>query len=527
MACNLSDSQIAEAYSQVLSNDGIDWMVIGYGSTRDRLSLYASGDGGVTEMALHVPDEVVFCFISFEGSRVLVTHVAEKISGVQRARGLAHQKEVAGFFNHHDVTVNTAKPSELTPTMLRDKTRHLAIKKTGSLGRSNSVQPNKLKHSVWHQRSQGSSRASSPSETSFNGDSADRDLKGIPEVDTRVEFESPTPDTQTEIIQTEDTHQLAPVVEEDNSTPAEAPRNLDPAAPDNATDDTDVTRVRHSQTKSVEIVAAPEVPLQAPLQAPPTPRSFNDAHNDQFPPTEPLVSQAVLRSPTNDEFLQTDSPVIVNFEGSEISPTMADNYVQMDSPPMVPNDKRVSMISNPGTDTFSTAARKPSNAAQRYNSMRERQKSVNHSNRSSVYNGTVQTPSPPEVAVMLDQVKAHRKDVAELAVSAGVMGDKYFKCLRGYTSIQEPAKSFWKRRYFAVADNTLFMYTNECSRTPSDYLPMDNISSPPRDAEDEVLMPHSVAVNFGDGEYYLYFDTASMRQAFEGEVHKAIGAVGP
>ncbi|KAJ1785704.1 hypothetical protein LPJ62_004113 [Coemansia sp. RSA 2167] len=79
MACNLSDSQIAEAYSQVLSNDGIDWMVIGYGSTRDRLSLYASGDGGVTEMALHVPDEVVFCFISFEGSRVLVTHVAEKI----------------------------------------------------------------------------------------------------------------------------------------------------------------------------------------------------------------------------------------------------------------------------------------------------------------------------------------------------------------------------------------------------------------------------------------------------------------
>ncbi|KAJ2716272.1 hypothetical protein H4R19_000736 [Coemansia spiralis] len=110
-------------------------MVIGYGSTRDRLSLYASGDGSVAEMALQVPDEVAFCFVLFEGSRVLVTHVSEKIRYVGHcsycrcySRGLAHQKEVAEFFSHHDVTVNTSKPSELTPTMLRDKTRHLAIK---------------------------------------------------------------------------------------------------------------------------------------------------------------------------------------------------------------------------------------------------------------------------------------------------------------------------------------------------------------------------------------------------------------
>ncbi|KAJ2633538.1 hypothetical protein H4R22_000366 [Coemansia sp. RSA 1290] len=82
MACNLSDPEIAATYNRILSGDGVDWMVIGYGSTRDRLSLYASGDGGVTEMALKVPEEVVFCFIVFEGSRVLVTHVAEKIRQV-------------------------------------------------------------------------------------------------------------------------------------------------------------------------------------------------------------------------------------------------------------------------------------------------------------------------------------------------------------------------------------------------------------------------------------------------------------
>ncbi|KAJ2162279.1 hypothetical protein GGF46_000770 [Coemansia sp. RSA 552] len=79
MTCNLDDPQISDAYSRILRSDGTDWMVIGYGDTRDRLSLYASGDGGVAEMALKVPDEVAFCFIAFEGTRVLVSHVSEKI----------------------------------------------------------------------------------------------------------------------------------------------------------------------------------------------------------------------------------------------------------------------------------------------------------------------------------------------------------------------------------------------------------------------------------------------------------------
>ncbi|KAJ2367047.1 hypothetical protein H4S01_002373 [Coemansia sp. RSA 2610] len=366
--------------------------------------------------------------------------------------------------------------------------RHLFSRVAGSLGRSDSVQPNKLKNSVWHQRSQGSSRASSPSSTSLNDDTPD--LKGAPEVTAKVEVEVevPTPDTQTE-----DTQHRLPAADADN-----------------------ITRVKHSHAKPAEPMSAPE----APLQAPPTPRSFNDAPNE---PAPAAASQSAVRSPTSDEFMQTDSPVIVSFERSEISPAIADNYVQMDSPVVQETDRRASMVSSPASTAAPTAPAAPSNAAQRYGSMRERQKSINRSNRNSV-NSMVLSPSQPEVALMLDQVKAHRKDVAELAFSSGVMGDKYFECLRGYTSIQEPAKSFWKRRYFAIADKVLFMYTNECSRTPSDYLPMDSIVAMPRDAEDEVLMPHSVAVDFGDGEYYLYFDSASVRQAFEGEVQKAISA---
>ncbi|KAJ2024023.1 hypothetical protein H4S03_009201, partial [Coemansia sp. S3946] len=54
-------------------------IIIGYGTTRDTLLLYSSGNNGVTQMSANVPDEVVFGYIMFEGSGVLVTHVSHKI----------------------------------------------------------------------------------------------------------------------------------------------------------------------------------------------------------------------------------------------------------------------------------------------------------------------------------------------------------------------------------------------------------------------------------------------------------------
>ncbi|KAJ2082825.1 hypothetical protein H4R24_001283 [Coemansia sp. RSA 988] len=562
MACDLSDPKIAEVYHHILSNDDIDWMIIGYGSTRDCLSLYASGSGGVGEMALKVPNEIVFCFVAFEGSRVLITHVSEKISNMYYsekceqfaydwivqygisadstsgtltsvARGLAHQNEIAEFFSHHDVTVNTTKPSELTSTMLRDKTRHLAIKsvplRAGSLRRSDTAQPSKLKHSVWHQRSQGSSRASSPSATSFSGDTAGlMDLKGVPEVSTWVEVEAETAsEAQTETTQSVPVDATAPALGEDKGTrvgdiPTVALQNLDLAAPNNAVEECGATRFKGNSTQNMEAQGTSQ--QDAPLQAPPTPKSFTD-----MPVSAPAVASRVARSPTTArEFEQTDSPIFSHFDydvqRAEISPAVAENYVQMDSPTAPISDNRhTSILSSPGAGGSPSPTIVQNNTAQRHESVRLRQKSMNRRRRTSILSATL-SPSQPEVAMMLEQVNEHRKDVAELAMNTGILGDKFFKCLRGYTNIQEPEKAFWKRRYFAIADNTLFMYTNECSRTPSDCLPIDTVVSTPRDAEDEVLMPNSIAIDFGDGEYYMYFDTLTMRQAFESEVQKAISA---
>lgn len=54
-------------------------MIIGYGKTRSTLALYSAGGGGVAEMSYRLPDEVVYGFIIFEGSRFLITHVSNKI----------------------------------------------------------------------------------------------------------------------------------------------------------------------------------------------------------------------------------------------------------------------------------------------------------------------------------------------------------------------------------------------------------------------------------------------------------------
>ncbi|PIA18712.1 hypothetical protein COEREDRAFT_85166 [Coemansia reversa NRRL 1564] len=122
--------------------------------------------------------------------------------------------------------------------------RNLLSKVAGSLGRSDNSHPSKLKHSVWHQRSQGSSRASSPSAASFSGDTAaPMELKGVPEVSTRIEVEAENASqTQTETIQSAHIDPTAPTLGGDKGIyvgdiSAGAPRNLDPAAPNNTTDE--------------------------------------------------------------------------------------------------------------------------------------------------------------------------------------------------------------------------------------------------------------------------------------------------
>ncbi|KAJ1723798.1 hypothetical protein LPJ53_001867 [Coemansia erecta] len=556
MACDLSDPKIAEAYQEILGRNSNDWMIVGYGATRDTLSLYSAGCGGVSKMALSVPEEVIFGFLTFEGSNVLVTHVSEKI------RGLAHQKTVADFFDRHDVTVNTTRPSELTPIMLRGKTKHLAIKSvvpmnTSSLGRSDSVQPSKVRSTVWHQNSQTSSRASSSSTTSFVGSTVSE--PGIAGTAPRTELLSV--DGITEVNSRDGTSEQdaasADVVErdvQDSSETEQHPSNRGATSTALATDD-EAARPRTSSSNYAHS-KAPKID-DLPLDTPPTPKSFNemvimpsgssmsevDEFADHIPLSRLTAANAAIAASGPSPYANpiVDSPTLSEsassrYSFSQLSPTSIDAILAPVSTSDHPfrattSSSRTSQDpANYPTNLMSSAASTSAYSAsgyQRYSSGRQIDRPLTSTsgarkNRASVISVLLSAPVSAEVARALEEVTKHRKTAADLAVTSGIMGTKYFECLRGYTSIQEPTNSYWKRRYFVVADGTLFLYTNECSRVPTDYWPLKTVVRPPRPADEDVLMPHAVAVDFGSGEHFLFFDSAAIRQSFESEVAQAM-----
>ncbi|KAJ1840711.1 hypothetical protein LPJ73_006345 [Coemansia sp. RSA 2703] len=293
------------------------------------------------------------------------------------------------------------------------------------------------------------------------------------------------------------------------------------------------------------------------LDTPPTPKSFNEmvvmpsssnvSEADEFADHIPLsrLTAANAAIAVSDSSPHTN-PVVNSpnlsdaassrYSFSQLSPTSIDTILA----PVSTSDQvnrattsssRVSQDpANYPLNIMSSAAYTSAYSAsgyQRYSSARQIDRpltstSTARKNRTSVISVLLSAPVSADVARALEEVGKHRKTAAELAESSGIMGSKYFECLRGYTSIQEPTNAYWKRRYFVIADGTLFLYTNECSRVPTDYWPLKTVVRAPRQADEDVLMPHAVAVDFGSGEHFLFFDSSAIRKSFENEVIQAM-----
>ncbi|KAJ1894414.1 hypothetical protein LPJ66_005201 [Kickxella alabastrina] len=496
-------------------------MIIGYGKTRDVLSLYSVGDGGVVEMALCVPDEIVFGFLVFERTNVLVTHVSEKIS------------TVAEFLNRHDITINTTKPTELTPVLLRSKASHLVKKSvpmvTRSLGRSDSIQQHqqqsKVRSTIWHRHSMSMSHAPSSSVTSLANSprSPGSPASEADTDDTPLKLKPPAMDSVTEEGSQPNPGEQVAVSVVSSVTGLDALNNEDAFA-------------RSRNTASTSPCKAAEPTYELPLGMPPTPKSLNGGLSDiqeydhlnrssRYSYNVLIANEsAMLTEIVIPHYSESERSLASDAMISPISPIAPSTYVGSGSM----CSKRSGAFSDSGmSPTAGTASlARPTYHRYSLNYSPERQSTSISSKRKSrvcIASSFKKTPAP-EVAQLMEEVSEHRRNTAELAQSSGLMGDKFFRCLRGYTSIQEPSNSFWKRRYFVIADETLFMYTNECSRTPTDFWPLSSIVRAPRNAEDDVLMAHSLAMDFGAGEHFLYFDNAQMRQAFEGEVLTSISA---
>ncbi|KAI1310198.1 hypothetical protein EDD11_003906 [Mortierella claussenii] len=121
MSCDLTDPAILEAYNDIISGTPTNWLILGYHDTRDKISLYSKGTGGLEELTANLKEEVLYGFVRIEDRFALLAYVSEQVSGLRRARALVHGKAVGALFKASNVQINTSTLAELTEERVRTR----------------------------------------------------------------------------------------------------------------------------------------------------------------------------------------------------------------------------------------------------------------------------------------------------------------------------------------------------------------------------------------------------------------------
>ncbi|KAF9099412.1 hypothetical protein BGX29_006437 [Mortierella sp. GBA35] len=121
MSCDLTDPAILEAYQDIISGTPTNWLILGYHDTRDKISLYSKGTGGIDELTSNLKEEVLYGFVRIEDRFALLAYVSEHVSGLRRARALVHGKAVGALFKASNVQINTSSLAELTEERVRTR----------------------------------------------------------------------------------------------------------------------------------------------------------------------------------------------------------------------------------------------------------------------------------------------------------------------------------------------------------------------------------------------------------------------
>ncbi|KAF9100913.1 hypothetical protein BGX27_000184 [Mortierella sp. AM989] len=121
MSCDLTDPAIQEAYQAIITGTPVNWLILGYHDTRDKISLYSKGTGGLEELRSNLSEEVLYGFVRIEDRFALLAYVSEQVSGLRRARALVHGKAVGALFKNNHVQINSSSLTELTEERVRTR----------------------------------------------------------------------------------------------------------------------------------------------------------------------------------------------------------------------------------------------------------------------------------------------------------------------------------------------------------------------------------------------------------------------
>ncbi|KAF9433317.1 hypothetical protein BGZ76_009615 [Entomortierella beljakovae] len=119
MSCDLTDPAILDAYNAIVGGTPINWLILGYHDTRDKISLYSSGTGGLEELRSSLTEEVLYGFVRVEDRYALLSYVSEQVSGLRRARALVHGKAVGALFKNNHVQITSSSIADLADDKVR------------------------------------------------------------------------------------------------------------------------------------------------------------------------------------------------------------------------------------------------------------------------------------------------------------------------------------------------------------------------------------------------------------------------
>ncbi|KAF9972438.1 hypothetical protein BGZ73_004441 [Actinomortierella ambigua] len=119
MSCDLTDPAILEVYQEIISGTPVNWLILGYHDTRDKISLYSKGTGGLEELKTNLREEVLYGFVRIEDRFALLAYVSDQVSGLRRARALVHGKAVGALFKQSHAQINSSSLAELSEDRVR------------------------------------------------------------------------------------------------------------------------------------------------------------------------------------------------------------------------------------------------------------------------------------------------------------------------------------------------------------------------------------------------------------------------
>ncbi|KAG1491744.1 hypothetical protein G6F46_002271 [Rhizopus delemar] len=118
--CDINDLDISDAYNLIIESETIDWLLLGYKNTRDVISLYSSGVGGLSEFRKHLRmDKIFYGFVKLNNQCVLITWLPEQFTGIRRARALVHSRSIALYLNLHYAQLTASDMSDLSEDNIR------------------------------------------------------------------------------------------------------------------------------------------------------------------------------------------------------------------------------------------------------------------------------------------------------------------------------------------------------------------------------------------------------------------------